>query len=65
MTGYQPNFKLLNKLKVKFKNDEYKTPIYNKENMMTNTENVYLAGVVCGGLKLINGLLKTPEFTVK
>ena len=51
MTGYQPNFKLLNKLKVKFKNDEYKTPIYNKENMMTNTENVYLAGVVCGGLK--------------
>ena len=51
MTGYQPNFKLLNKLKVKFKNDEHKTPIYNKENMMTNTENVYLAGVVCGGLK--------------
>ena len=51
MTGYQPDFKLLNKLKVKFKNDEYKTPIYNKQNMMTNSENVYVAGVVCGGLK--------------
>ena len=38
-------------MKQKFKNDEHKTPIYNKQNMMTNSENVYVAGVVCGGLK--------------
>mgnify|MGYP001184517428 CR=1 FL=1 len=51
MTGYQPNFSLINKLGVDLKNDEFKTPVYNPKTMMSNKENVYLAGVVCGGLK--------------
>lgn len=51
MTGYQPNFKLLEDLGVDFKNDKYKTPIYNEATMESNVPGVYLAGVVCGGLK--------------
>ena len=51
MTGYQPNFKLLEDLGVSFKNDEYRTPFYNEVSMESNVPGVYLAGVVCGGLK--------------
>ena len=51
MTGYQPNFALLESLGVQFQNDTYRTPIYNQNTMESNTKGVYLAGVVCGGLK--------------
>ena len=51
MTGYQPNFALLESLGVKFKKDKYKTPVYSEKTMESNIKGVYLAGVVCGGLK--------------
>ena len=51
MTGYQPNFALLDSLGVKFHKDEYKTPLYNPNSMESNQKGVYLAGVVCGGMK--------------
>ena len=51
MTGYQPNFNLLKQLGVSFKKDKYKTPTYNRLTMESNVPGVYLAGVVCGGLK--------------
>jgi thioredoxin reductase (NADPH) len=31
--------------------DEYKTPFHDPETMETNVKGVYLAGVICGGLK--------------
>ncbi|MAV80041.1 MAG: hypothetical protein CBD31_04720 [Flavobacteriaceae bacterium TMED171] len=51
MTGYQPNFELLESLGVEFQEDEYRTPVFDPNTMQSNTEGVYLAGVVCGGLK--------------
>lgn len=48
MTGYQPNFKLLQQFGVQFA-DQY-SPIHNPTTMETNTPGLYLAGVVCGGL---------------
>ena len=51
MTGYQPNFALLESLGVAFQDYPFRTPIYNKETMEANQPGVYLAGVVCGGLK--------------
>ncbi len=48
MTGYQPNFKFLEKLVVVL--DEDHTPSYNPETMETNVAGLYLAGVVCGGM---------------
>ena len=51
MTGYQPNYDILQKLGVDINSDEFKTPEYNEETMETNVSGVYLAGVICGGLK--------------
>ena len=51
MTGYKPNFKLLESLDIEFLDDEYKTPVYNSTTMQSSQMGVYLAGVVCGGLK--------------
>jgi len=51
MTGYEPNFEMLEQLGVDFHEDEFRTPKYNPETMETYTKGVYLAGVVCGGYK--------------
>lgn len=48
MTGYQPNFKFLEKLGVTL--DENKVPNYHPETMESNLTGLYLAGVVCGGM---------------
>ena len=51
MTGYLPNYEILKKLGVEINDDEFKTPLYNEETMETNINGVFLAGVICGGLK--------------
>jgi len=51
MTGYQPNYGILEKLGVDILNDEFKTPFYDEQTMETNVKGVFLAGVICGGLK--------------
>jgi len=51
MTGYQPDFSFLSKLGIELGEDKYKTPVHNPETMETNIEGIYLAGVICGGLK--------------
>ncbi|MGL4582546.1 MAG: YpdA family putative bacillithiol disulfide reductase [Flavobacterium sp.] len=50
LTGYRPNFVFLEQLGVTISTDENRTPTYNTETMETNVSNLYLAGVVCGGL---------------
>ncbi|MEC4053308.1 YpdA family putative bacillithiol disulfide reductase [Myroides odoratimimus] len=50
LTGYRPNFAFLKQLGVSISNDANQTPTYNTETMETNVTNLYLAGVVCGGL---------------
>jgi len=51
MTGYQPPFDFMKACGIKFQADEFQTPVYNEHTMETNVPNLYLAGVVCGGLK--------------
>ena len=51
MTGYQPDFSLLESLGVSIHKDDYKTPVFNERTMESSKKGVYLAGVVCGGLK--------------
>ena len=51
MTGYQPDFTFLKSMGIEIGSDEYMTPAYNPETMETNVEGVFLAGVICGGLK--------------
>ena len=51
MTGYQPPFDFMESLGIQFHDDEYHTPVFDEATMETNVPNLYLAGVVCGGLK--------------
>ena len=51
MTGYQPPFEFMKACGIKFHSDDFHTPVYNENTMETNVKNLYLAGVVCGGLK--------------
>jgi bacillithiol disulfide reductase len=50
MTGYKPDFTFLESLGVEFLEDEFHTPIYKEVTNETSAPNVYIAGVVCGGL---------------
>lgn len=50
MTGYRPNFALLDQLGVELSLDEKRQPCYDQTNQESNVPGVYLAGVVCGGL---------------
>ncbi|NML37429.1 YpdA family putative bacillithiol disulfide reductase [Chitinophaga sp. G-6-1-13] len=50
MTGYQPDFTLLEKAGIQLSDDGKKLPVYNPLTMETNMPHIYLAGVVCGGM---------------
>ena len=50
LTGYKPNFSLLDQLGVQLSLDEKRQPCYDQTNQESNVPGVYLAGVVCGGL---------------
>lgn len=49
-TGYMPDFDFLRNAGIKLSDDEYLQPEYNPETMETNMPNIFLAGVVCGGM---------------
>lgn len=51
MTGYQPNFSFLEKTGISLSDDPKRCPVYNPETMETNMKNIFLAGVVCGGME--------------
>jgi thioredoxin reductase (NADPH) len=50
LTGYQPNLQFLRKMGIKLSDDEVMKPEYNADTHETNAKNVYLAGVICGGM---------------
>lgn len=50
MTGYKPNLEFLKKIGINLSKDQIMKPDYNENTMESNVENVYLAGVVCGGM---------------
>jgi len=49
-TGYKPDFDFLTKSGIQLSDDEIRQPVYDPETMESNLANVYLAGVVCGGM---------------
>ena len=51
MTGYRPNFTFLQEAGIRLQEDEFQTPVFNPETYESNVPNLYLAGVICGGLK--------------
>ncbi|HZH69579.1 MAG TPA: NAD(P)-binding domain-containing protein, partial [Flavobacteriaceae bacterium] len=50
LTGYRPNFEFLESLGVALSKDGKYFPSYEETTMETNVANLYLAGVICGGM---------------
>lgn len=50
LTGYRPNFDFLRKIGIDIPEEAPMIPVHDPETMETNIANLYLAGVVCGGL---------------
>jgi thioredoxin reductase (NADPH) len=50
MTGYQPNLAFLKDIGIHLSADEQQKPSYNPDTMESNMPNVFLAGVICGGM---------------
>jgi len=50
MTGYHPNFGLMERLGVELTDDDKCMPVYDEDTLETNRKGIYVAGVVCGGM---------------
>jgi len=50
LTGYMPDLGFLKQLDIKLSPDEVMKPEYNEETHESNVKNIYLAGVICGGM---------------
>jgi len=50
MTGYQPNLDFLKQMGVQLSEDEIRTPFIDEHTHETNVKNIFLAGVICGGM---------------
>jgi thioredoxin reductase (NADPH) len=50
MTGYQPNLSFLKSIGIHLSDDDVMKPEVNENTYETNVPNVYLAGVICGGM---------------
>lgn len=50
MTGYHPNYTLMNALGIELTDDEKCMPIHKEDSLETNRKGIYVAGVVCGGM---------------
>jgi thioredoxin reductase (NADPH) len=50
LTGYQPDLAFLRRAGIELSDDARLQPYYDPATMMTNIPNLYLAGVVCGGM---------------
>ncbi|MFD2727747.1 YpdA family putative bacillithiol disulfide reductase [Hyunsoonleella rubra] len=65
LTGYKPNFELLNQIGIEQSDDEKRLPKYNKETMESNVEGVYLAGVICGGMETHKWFIENSRIHAK
>ncbi len=50
MTGYRPQYELMEMAGIELTDDKIKMPVYNDKSLETNRKGVYVAGVVCGGM---------------
>lgn len=61
MTGYLPDNQLLKQIGVDFSTDGKMIPYYHPETMETNVKNLFLAGVICGGLETFKWFIENSR----
>lgn len=62
MTGFQPNFDFLEMLGIEISKDNKRIPKHDEETFETNVENLFLAGVVCGGMITNKWFIENARF---
>ncbi len=50
LTGYQPNLPFLKSMGIELSDDEVMCPMINTDTHESNVKNIFLAGVICGGM---------------
>ncbi|WP_349663229.1 YpdA family putative bacillithiol disulfide reductase [Cellulophaga lytica] len=65
LTGYRPNFEFLTKMGITLSNDDKKIPTHNTHTMETNLNNVFLAGVICGGMETHKWFIENSRIHAK
>jgi len=50
LTGYQPNLPFLRCMGIQLSDDEVMCPVINTDSHESNVKNIFLAGVICGGM---------------
>jgi thioredoxin reductase (NADPH) len=50
LTGYQPDLSFLRRLGIRLSDDAVMKPSYDENTFETNVKNIFLAGVICGGM---------------
>ncbi|NER12447.1 YpdA family putative bacillithiol disulfide reductase [Leptobacterium flavescens] len=65
LTGYEPNFNFLRKIGVQLSDDEKLLPQYDEETMESNVPNLYLAGVICGGMETHKWFIENSRIHAK
>lgn len=62
MTGYHPDFDLLERFGVTFAEDQWRTPIYDEATFETARRGLYIAGTVCGGYQTGRWFIENGRF---
>lgn len=62
MTGYQPNYRLLDTFGIAIEDDDARTPVYDDTTFETNRAGIYLAGTICGGLHTSRWFIENGRF---
>jgi thioredoxin reductase (NADPH) len=62
MTGYQPDFGFLASLGITFRDDGFRTPVFDETTFESERPGVFLAGTVCGGLKTNRWFIENGRF---
>ena len=61
-TGYQPDFGFLERLGLEFREDGFRTPVYDEATFETTRPGVYIAGTVCGGYQTSRWFIENGRF---
>jgi thioredoxin reductase (NADPH) len=62
MTGYHPDYALLEKLGITFGDDEFRTPVFDETTFETSRPGLYIAGTVCGGYQTNRWFIENGRF---
>ena len=61
-TGYHPDFDFLETLRLEFRDDGFRTPVYDEASFETTRPGIYIAGTVCGGYQTSRWFIENGRF---